>query len=68
MKIPNEIDNKMYEAHQRIWVGGMIVKKRFEDYKALTGDLDKLGYDTAEYHRLIGIIQKGIEERVKENL
>jgi len=68
MKIPNEIDNKMYEAHQRIWVGGMIIKKRFQDYKDLVQDLDNLGYDTIEYHKIIRIIHRGIEEKVEGSL
>jgi len=63
-KISKEIDDRMYEAYQRIWVGGMIVVKRFDDYQELVEDLDKLDYDTKEYHRLIDLIKSSLEGKV----
>lgn len=59
-KVPVEIDDKMYQSYSRIWVGGILVNKRFQDYKNLTQDLDKLGYDTSEYHRQIEVINRGL--------
>lgn len=60
MKVPVVMDDKMAEAYNRIWVGGMIVIKRFEDYRTLVEDLDKIGYDTSEYHRIIKTIKRGM--------